>query len=278
MTVTSDTLSQLKAPFDESHISWRVGQKTTDGSMGQALPFIDNRVIQFVLDSIVKPENWRNEYTEVLADGKLIAVRCALYIRVNGEWISKEDAAPLTVTNNLELAIKGVYSDAMKRAAVHWGIGRYLYEFRAPWVPLSEKGRLLSAPALPAHMLPEGATVRESPEANASAPAASAPRTPSKPAAATPAKAQAPVSEPEAPRAVKASTEATTGSDANASLPEGLTPDEVNLVNDLIVKLGKMSGAMIRSYVEGPKGQEKLSAAAREYVLSKVSAKEATEA
>jgi hypothetical protein len=36
---------------------------------------------------------------------------------------------------------KGALSDAFKRAAVLWGIGRYLYSLESPWVALEARGR-----------------------------------------------------------------------------------------------------------------------------------------
>jgi hypothetical protein len=36
---------------------------------------------------------------------------------------------------------KGALSDAFKRAAVLWGIGRYLYSLDSPWVALEARGR-----------------------------------------------------------------------------------------------------------------------------------------
>jgi hypothetical protein len=36
-------------------------------------------------------------------------------------------------------ADKGGISDAFKRAAVKWGIGRYLYDLKSPWVPCESR-------------------------------------------------------------------------------------------------------------------------------------------
>ena len=47
-------------------------------------------------------------------------------------------------------AEKGRISDAFKRAAVHWGVGRYLYNLPNVWVPLN--GRYLAM----ANGLPQG--------------------------------------------------------------------------------------------------------------------------
>jgi hypothetical protein len=83
------------------------------------LAYVTNRAIMERLDSIVGPENWKNQY----APGPLGGVACGLSIRVGDEWITKWDGADNTQVES----IKGGLSDAMKRAGVQWGIGRYLY-------------------------------------------------------------------------------------------------------------------------------------------------------
>jgi hypothetical protein len=155
--VTNDTLKQLGAFFPSTAIQWRAGSMTQDKTRGKALPYIDARVVQNRLDDVVGAGNWKNSYSEVIVNGKLLAVRCALAVKVEGEWVEKEDGAHLDnieTFDQAEKAIKGVYSDALKRAAVQWGIGRYLYEFDAPWVEL-DNGRILMVPRLPNEMLPE---------------------------------------------------------------------------------------------------------------------------
>ncbi len=52
------------------------------------------------------------------------------------EWISKSDGAELSNYS----PIKGGLSDAFKRAAVKWGIGRYLYEITPVWVNVYMRG------------------------------------------------------------------------------------------------------------------------------------------
>jgi hypothetical protein len=56
-------------------------------------------------------------------------------------------------------ATKGGLSDAMKRAAYQWGIGRYLYELPSVWMPIKKQGSsyvLTDTPKLPAWALPKG--------------------------------------------------------------------------------------------------------------------------
>lgn len=156
----AEIFEKLRAPFPASQVSWRIGARTADKRLGQALPYIDARDVQDRLDEVVGPQNWQVKF-EQLPQGVL----CRLSIRCGGEWISKEDVAQYDVptgsrgtdlNQKRELAIKGAHSDAFKRSAVMWGIGRYLYRFNAPWVELTDDGRrFVNRPVLPAHMLPE---------------------------------------------------------------------------------------------------------------------------
>jgi hypothetical protein len=55
----------------------------------------------------------------------------------NGAWIWKADGAGATDVEGE----KGMLSDALKRAAVRWGVGRYLYEMNSPWVAIVQRGK-----------------------------------------------------------------------------------------------------------------------------------------
>jgi hypothetical protein len=78
------------------------------------------------LDSEIGADKWQDRYE--VHNGKTI---CYLSIKIGDEWITKADGAGDTQVE----AEKGSISDAFKRAAVKWGVGRYLYELTAPWVP-----------------------------------------------------------------------------------------------------------------------------------------------
>jgi hypothetical protein len=64
-------------------------------------------------------ENWQDQYVDRV-DG---SVRCGLSILVEGEWVTKWDVGS---ASDIEPE-KGAYSEAFKRAAVKWGVGRDLY-------------------------------------------------------------------------------------------------------------------------------------------------------
>lgn len=124
--------AQLTAPFYPNEIEWRVGATNKEKSKGIALPYITNRAIMNRLDEVVGITNWKNEF--FIQDKAKV---CGISIRFEEEWITKYDGADDT---NIE-ATKGGISNAMKRAAVQWGIGRYLYKLPTMWVAIEPNGK-----------------------------------------------------------------------------------------------------------------------------------------
>lgn len=121
-----EEIKGLFAEFPREAISWRAQTMTKDGSKAMALAYIDARDVMERLDAICGPENWQDRYE---FDGPRTI--CYLSVRIGDEWITKADGAGDTQVE----AEKGSISGAFKRAAVKWGIGRYLYDLPAPWVP-----------------------------------------------------------------------------------------------------------------------------------------------
>lgn len=117
----------LRAPFHESRIHWRAQVVTKAGDKAMALAYIDSRDVRQRLNEVVGPENWTCEHYSC-GDGRL---GCRISIRCGDEWITKTDGAGETAIE----AEKGAFSTALKRAAVAWGIGEYLYDMDTPWVP-----------------------------------------------------------------------------------------------------------------------------------------------
>lgn len=123
---STEDLKLLFAEFPQDAISWRAQSLTKDGDKALALAYIDARDVMDRLDQICGPANWQDRY-----EFHGTRTICYLSILVDGVWITKADGAG---DSDVE-AEKGAISDALKRAAVKWGIGRYLYSLESPWVP-----------------------------------------------------------------------------------------------------------------------------------------------
>ena len=87
------------------------------------LSYVTARTVMNRLDSVIGPENWWDEYTP-LQNGVL----CKLTVRLpDGEEICKSDAGGHAGMSDEGDDEKSGFSDAFKRAAVKFGIGRHLY-------------------------------------------------------------------------------------------------------------------------------------------------------
>lgn len=157
-------LAKLKEPFAPADVSWRIGQagKNQRGFWAKVLAYVDNRAIMDRLDEVVGPDNWWNEYRAGPGGG----VICGITINFGDRQVTKWDGAENT---DIE-SVKGGLSDSMKRAAVQWGIGRYLYSLGEAWANINEGGAHYSQikvdgksegfkwdhPQLPSWALPNG--------------------------------------------------------------------------------------------------------------------------
>lgn len=156
-------LDKLDEPFAADDIEWRVQQCGVSGQgkpWAMVLAYVTNRAIMKRLDEVCGKAGWRNEFQKAPDSG----VMCGISIKVDGEWITKWDAAENTQVE----AVKGGMSSAMKRAAVQWGVGRYLYMLEEGFAETSldkmngwnrakaKDGKLIfwSPPKLPSWALP----------------------------------------------------------------------------------------------------------------------------
>lgn len=157
MHTAQEIVARLSEPFPPEDVYWRIGNRMKDLTRGLALAYIDARTVMNHLDRVVGPENWRDRYEvkqlcktlfekkTIVHDEQIILFVCTLEVRIGDEWIPKSDVAEVT---DIE-AGKGGCSDSFKRAAVKWGIGRYLYDLDSPWVTLIKDGKEIAPSELP---------------------------------------------------------------------------------------------------------------------------------
>jgi hypothetical protein len=147
-----DLFTALCEPFPIEEISWRVGptndrnKKSDEPTRGQPLCYIDARTVMDRLDSVCGCDGWQCTYTPGVGTSIVCNIGIRMPVSHNGaivghEWIWKGDGAG---ASDMEPE-KGTLSDAFKRAAVRWGIGRYLYEVKAPWLELDARKNIKEA-------------------------------------------------------------------------------------------------------------------------------------
>jgi hypothetical protein len=153
MTLTPKTPDEvaaaLAAPFDPEEVHFK--PQAIRGTRARAVAYVDARAIQDRLDDVVGPAGWQTDL-EFQANGTVL---CRLRIRLNGEWLVKADVGGPSDQADEGDRCKAAASDGLKRAAVLWGIGRYLYHLPAQWVDYDPKSKCFtSQPQLPAWAMP----------------------------------------------------------------------------------------------------------------------------
>lgn len=142
-------MQKLQAPFPLNDIEFRVGSTNQDKSRGKALAYLTSRAIQARLDEVFGIGGWKSKFEPWKDKGVL----CTISVKVDGEWVSKQDAGEDTDFEE----IKGGISSALKRCAVHFGIGRYLYRLEPQWLAIKPSGKshvFVEKPTLPDWALP----------------------------------------------------------------------------------------------------------------------------
>jgi hypothetical protein len=117
-----------------------------DKTKGMALAYIDARDVMRRLDEVMGAD-WQCEYVPMPND----TCCCRIGLKIDGEWRWRSNGA-INLSDSQkpeakEMAEKGSYSDAFKRAAVLWGVGTYLYDLGATWVTVEPRGQSYVIPA-----------------------------------------------------------------------------------------------------------------------------------
>jgi hypothetical protein len=120
----------------EIPFKWRVQSSNKYGA--NCVAYIDSRQVQDLLDEVVGAGNWQCRFEEHKNN-----MFCSIGIRDydyelkihTRDYVWKSDCG----TESQVEKQKGEASDAFKRAAVMWGIGRFLYSQKIVKLPVGEK-------------------------------------------------------------------------------------------------------------------------------------------
>ncbi len=136
MSLNREMLEALSKPFDPREVEVKIQAVSRDRTRAQVVAYVDARTVLDRLDEVVGPTGWSDSY-EVLTNGtdgegrRLVEVKCTLTVL----GVSKEDVGEGD-------SLKAAFSDALKRAAVKFGVGRYLYRLPKVWADLDERGNI----------------------------------------------------------------------------------------------------------------------------------------
>ena len=150
-----ELLAELEVPFPVDQVLWRVTNTANNRTCGQVVPYADPRAYTDHLNALVTPQGWTRTYETVAMNhitrtkrnaefvtGKIL-VTCKVTIEGLGthsgtgeEWADEDNA------------MTSAEAQAFKRACNCFGLGRYFYDFDAPWVDIDEKSRAKKTPVL----------------------------------------------------------------------------------------------------------------------------------
>jgi hypothetical protein len=165
--VVDEILAKLCAPFPESEIDWVVKEDDVISEKNtykaRCFAYVNARAVMQRLDAVFGSLYWKSNLVPALFGGPgRQGLICELSVYLPGiGWITKADAAELTSKD----PVKGGASGALKRAAVLFGVGRYLYNLGESYAEFCVDGvryvrhenKVLrwNPPLLPAWALPE---------------------------------------------------------------------------------------------------------------------------
>jgi len=139
----------LAEPFERDEVKFK--PQSVKGNRALALAYVDVRVIQDRLDDVLGVDGWQDEYS-VLTD---MSVVCKLRLKIGKRWITRMDVGSQSEQPDGGDRMKAAFSDALKRAAVKFGMGRYLYRLSAQWVDYDPVKKVFpTPPKLPPFALP----------------------------------------------------------------------------------------------------------------------------
>jgi len=126
---------QLAAPFPPEQVSWRVQGRPSPNKRCVVVPYLDARVVAQRLDDAVGCGAWAFTWTAlVVAEGAVRVAQGSLSIH----GVTKQDIGE---GGDIE-ANKATISDCLKRCAVLWSVGRYLYSLPTVNVTLDSEGKI----------------------------------------------------------------------------------------------------------------------------------------
>ena len=121
-TKHTDLFAALAAPFEPAEVKSR-------SQSGRTFRYVTARTVMNRLDAVLGPENWWSEPVNITKDSAV----CRLTLRLpDGMEITKCDVGGAAGMTDAGDDDKSIASDALKRAAVLWGVGRYLYRDGTP--------------------------------------------------------------------------------------------------------------------------------------------------
>ena len=171
-----ELLAELEVPFPVDQVLWRATNTANNRTRGQVVPYADPRAYTDRLNAQVSPQGWTRTYETVtmnnitrtkrnaeIVTGKILVTSkvtidgLGTHSGTGEEWADEDNA------------MTSAEAQAFKRACSCFGLGRYFYDFDAPWVDIDDKGRPKKAPSVAPWMVPDNWRQGQRPSGKAAA-------------------------------------------------------------------------------------------------------------
>lgn len=141
-------IEELRRPFKPADVNYKIQTSSPKGVM--CVAYVDARHVSERLNDVTEGR-WSHVYREVIVAEKIEAIECKLTLRI--PYLDKDgdifyhseshcDVGSFDNVNRDAHGLKAVYSDALKRAAVHFGVAVALYSHPFCWINWDETDKL----------------------------------------------------------------------------------------------------------------------------------------
>lgn len=163
--INGELVRKAMLPPRPDQVGWIPRGTTRDGKKARAVPHVDARYVMSTLDAVFGPEEWEFDY-EIQALNVESGIRyCVVKAKLSVSGVTKCDVgtAYAEPDRNGEMKVdryknlvESAVSHALKRAAVHFGVARVLYEIEGVWTPFdADKKTFTETPVIPPAQLAE---------------------------------------------------------------------------------------------------------------------------
>lgn len=124
--MNAELVAALRRPFSPDLIRWKVQTNPKEGAEAFAVVvvYVDARTVAAHLDDVA-PGQWSATYHAPPVTVGHPALECRLTVA----GVTRADVGTVEPSRELDSDTKDLYSDALKRAAVQFGVGAFLYRF-----------------------------------------------------------------------------------------------------------------------------------------------------
>lgn len=134
MTTAEEVFRALQEPFPVKFLSWTVIATNKEKTDALVSPYIGAHHIMARFDDVLGPLNWQ---TGLQGQVGYLIKGIGIRIGKSKDWVWRWEPGVFEATrstNVRRIEILGSATVGLRRAAIEWGVGRYLKFITAPWV------------------------------------------------------------------------------------------------------------------------------------------------